>query len=100
MDKLSEQKEIIKLEKKLNNLESGDLVASYRRLGESELQDILATLAIHAHSITTIKNEDIELQQAKEALSELNAPYREQLSAIKLKSRFVALLLQEKTKSE
>ena len=74
--------EITKLEKKLSDGEASEL----RGLPVSE----------HREAIVTTRNNDEQLKDTKELLKELNAPYREQLSANKVKARFIALLLEER----
>ena len=84
--------EITKLEKKLSDGEASEL----RGLPVSELEFKLLQLSKHREAIVTTRNNDEQLNDTKELLKELNAPYREQLSANKVKARFIALLLEER----
>lgn len=93
MSKLNEQKEITKLEKKLND---EALVGELRSLSKKELEFKLLELAKHAQEIETTKSMDEELQRTKDLLKELNAPYSEQLKTNKLKSRLYHLIIKEK----
>ena len=91
MDKLLEEKELIKLEKKLG----GDLASDFRSLTTSELEFKLLQFAKYKEQIVSTRNADIDLQRAKDEVKELSAPYKEQLKDNELKSRFIALLLNE-----
>ena len=84
--------EITKLEKKLSEGES----SKFRGMTKSEIEFEILKLAKHTQDITSTKKMDEELNSAREALKELNAPYVEQSSHTKLRSRFLHLLLKEK----
>lgn len=91
-EKLNEQLEITKLERKLDEGEA----SKFRGMTDKELEFELLQLAKHKEAIVTTRNEDQQLNSAKEVVKELNSPYVEQLKANKLKHRFIALLLAEK----
>lgn len=93
MDKLKENKEIVKLEKAI-----GDSSTShFRGLTKSELEFKLLELAKHREELVTTEKEDEELQRAKDLIKELKAPYAEQNKHNKLKCRFIHLLIKEKS---
>jgi hypothetical protein len=95
MDKLSEKKEIIALEKKLKNNGQEHFVEELRNMSLGELEFKLKDLAKHNQAIITTKKQDDELLEAKAHVKSLSAPYNEQVAANKLKSRFIGLLIQE-----
>lgn len=83
--------EITKIEKLLGE----GVAANLRGLTKSELEFKLLQLANHREEIQTTQNNDEELQNTKELLKELKAPYNEQLKDLKNKSRFIHLLIKE-----
>lgn len=87
-----EKKEIVVLEKKLGD----GLVNELRAMGPKELEVKLLQLSHHREEIVTTQNNDDELNDAKNLVKELAAPYREQLSQNKLKCRIIHLILKEK----
>jgi hypothetical protein len=93
MNELSQQKEIVKLEKQLND---ETLASELRGLTKKELEFKLLELAKHAQEIVTTRNSDEELTDAKNVVKELSAPYNDQLKGNKLMSRFIHLLVKEK----
>lgn len=96
MSSLSENKEIVKLEKKLRNQTGGfDYVDDLRRLSKYDLESKLKDLAKHKQAIITTKRKDEKLIEAKKEVSNLNAPYNEQTKGNDEKSRFIGLLIQE-----
>lgn len=96
MNELSENKEIIKLEKKLRSEPGGkDYIDELRASGIGELEFKLKELAKHKQAIITTRDNDDELKSAKSHAKVLAAPYGEQLKGNDLRSRFIGLLLQE-----
>ena len=91
MSKLSEQKEIVKLEKKLDP----EKVSSLRGLSRDHLEKELQKLAMTRELLKTTKQNDEEYQRAREVVKELNAPYAEQMKETNTLHRFVALLMEE-----
>lgn len=96
MEKLNESKEIVKLEKKLGE----NNASHFRGMSKSELEYKLLEMANHREEIVTTQKNDTQLNDTKELLKELNAPYKEQLQQNKLKCRFIHLLLKEKSLEE
>lgn len=92
MDKLREELEKTKLEKALGT----EYVAELGNLTKLELEVKLLDLSKHEQALITTKNNDAALIEAKEVVRSLNEPYREQLKGVKQRSRFIALLLDEK----
>ncbi len=93
MSELSQQKEIVKLEKQLND---ETLASELRGLTKKELEFKLLELAKHAQEIVTTRNDDEALTCAKNVVKDLNAPYNDQLKGNKLMARFIHLLVKEK----
>ena len=83
------------LEKKLAKVHHGytDSVAG---LPLKDLEENLLMYAKHREEILVAKEESKEIKEAKNALAELTGPYNDQLNAIKLKSAYVHLLIQDK----
>ncbi len=93
---LSDQKEIVKLEKKLIDLRSESYVSELRGLNSSELDSKLLELAKHKQEIITSMKNDDELNRIAEEAKELKKPYNESKKQNELISRFVGLLIKEK----
>ena len=89
--------EITRIERKLANDHGENYTSELRGLSKQDLEYKLLQLANHREEITTTKNNDQELQFIKEKVKELNAPYSEQLRENNRKSRFIHLLLKEKS---
>jgi hypothetical protein len=91
MEKLSEQKKIVKLEKKLDK----DFVAKVQAMSKSELEFEFRKLNVHREDIKATKAMDEELNKAREEVKELNAPYAEQLKSSNLMIEFIYLHIKE-----
>jgi hypothetical protein len=91
-NQLAEKKEIVKLEEKLGE----GVAADFRAMPVKELEFKLLELSKHMQEIVTTQKEDEELQNAKDLVKELSAPYREQMGGNKLKQRFIHLLIKDK----
>lgn len=99
MSELKKQKEIVVLEKRLNKEFGEGFTSDLRALPVSELDFKLLQMAKHFEEIVTTQREDDKLRKAREGVRELNAPYVEQKKQNKLKSRFLALLIEDKKES-
>lgn len=91
-NELSQKKEITKLEEKLGE----GVAADFRSMPIKELEFKLLELSKHMQEIITTQNGDEALQDAKDLVKELSAPYREQTAGNKLKQRFIHLLIKDK----
>jgi hypothetical protein len=97
MDELTLEKEKTKLEKYLVKQGRQDFVNEMDAADVTQLDSRLLGLAKHAQEIANTKANDVELDEAKRAKKDLEAPYRDQLKMNKKLARYVALVMQEKT---
>jgi hypothetical protein len=67
-------------------------------MSESELRARLSNMAIELAETEKAQEDDAWLESAKTQVAELSAPYRETKKAIQLKSRYVALVLEQRGK--
>ncbi len=95
-EQLAKGKEAIELEKKLTRKYGKEFVAELRGLDKSGLESKLLGLANHNQEVITQKSNDRELELAKDKKNELEAPYKDQIAANKVKTRFIHLILKEK----
>ena len=84
-----------KLEKKLKEKQP-TFLDELAGLNVKQLEERLLNLAKGRQDILNAQEQDEQLKQAKEAVKELQAPYRESLSLTDLKMRYVAELIKEK----
>lgn len=84
-----------KLEKKLQDKQP-TFLEEIAGLGAQQLEARLLGLAKGRQEILASQEQDEDLQQAKDAVKELAAPYRDSLSLTDLKMRYVAELIKEK----
>jgi hypothetical protein len=84
-----------KLEKKLQDKQP-TFLEEVAGLSGKQLEDRLLGLAKGRQEILASQEQDETLQQAKDTVKELAAPYRESLSLTDLKMRYVAELIKEK----
>lgn len=96
MSKLSAEKEIVKLEKKLRKIQNEEIISELRASDVQKLNQHILTLAKQQQDIVTAKANDEELELLLDRKKELEAPYNESLKINKLKARFISLLLKEK----
>lgn len=89
---LNEEKEIVALEKKLKD----QGVERLRGMSLEELEFTFLELSKHAQEIVSTMNKDEQYQSAKELVTEMAGPYRDQSKMNKIKSRFVHLIIKEK----
>lgn len=68
-------------------------------LSEAELNGRLATLAKNLEESETTKENDGALEDAQALASELSAPYKDVKKAIRLKTKYVISLLNDKGKA-
>jgi hypothetical protein len=73
-----------------------DFVEVVDALGVDELEKRLNTLAKQAEEVESAKEADEALEEAKQAVSELGAPYRDAKKDIRLKTRYIIQLIGEK----
>lgn len=92
MDKLMEDKAIIKLEKALG----ADFVNELRSRSPQELENELLRLAKYNEEIKEAKNNDNAVNAAKAQVKELNAPYNSAIKGNKQRREAVYLIMQEK----
>lgn len=60
-----------------------------------ELEKNMLIYAKHRESVEWSRKQDIELTRAQEAVKDLQAPYKEALSAIKLKMSYLNMLIED-----
>lgn len=65
------------------------------RLTSDDLEKKLLEYAKYREETLQAQSKDDELNKAKEQVSYLNGPYKDTLGALKLKSAYIHLLLQE-----
>jgi len=68
-------------------------------LSVDQLNSRLAELAKQTDEVEQAKDDDEELDSAKDKVSEFSAPYRDAKKMLKLKSRYVIGLIREKGSS-
>jgi cyanate lyase len=73
-----------------------DFVNSHNTLGPKELEASLLIYAKHREDSEMAKKIDKDLNKAKEAVKELSAPYNDAIKALKLKTAFLHMLIQER----
>lgn len=100
MDGQTLKEEQLKLEKKLFKEPGGkdrvkELRAMCDRADIVSLDYQLKELAKHRQAILSQRKSDEHLKAAKNHVSNLNAPYQDQLKGNDTKSRYIGLLLQE-----
>ena len=96
MNRLADEKEIVKLEKTLKKHFSEEKIGELRALSIAQLDLELMKLSKERESEISAQKRDDELEKARQVVKELNAPYKESLKKNKLLSRFVALILEER----
>ena len=94
-DQLAKGKEAIVLEKKILRSYGKEYIAELRGLDKSGLEGKLLGLANHNQEIITTKNNDEELEKAKDHHNGLASVYKDQLAGNKILSRFIHLILKE-----
>jgi hypothetical protein len=85
---------IQKLEEKLGE----EAVAKFRAMNKSERELEFNRICKLKEAEIILRNEDVELNDAKNAVKELNAPYAENLKDYSLKLSFLYVLFQEESK--
>ncbi len=73
-----------------------DFALEVDRLNSDDLNSRLATLAKELERSETHKEQNDALQAAREAVQELAGPYKDTAKAIRLKTRYIIALLNEK----
>ena len=84
-----------KLEKKLQDKQP-TFLEEIAGLNAQQLEGRLLGLAKGRQDILASQEQDEDLKAAKEAVKELQAPYRDSLSLTDLKMRYLAELIKEK----
>lgn len=69
---------------------------SLQGLTVDELKEKLATYAKHREETIKFKEDNAEIKNAREKLSELEAPFKERLKEFNLRTKYIYLLMQEK----
>lgn len=77
-----------------------DFVHSQEGLSVEALEKNLLRYAKYREETLMAQSKDDALTQAKEVAKELNKPYLETLSALKVKMAYLHILLQEKAQNE
>jgi len=96
VDRLSERKEVVTLEKKLRGQTGGqDYIDGLRKLDLIGLENKLKDMAIYRQAVISTKGIDNQLIEARSRVNALTLPYTQDLTANAEKSRFIGLLLQE-----
>lgn len=74
----------------------GEFANSVAGLGVGELDSLLLRYAKYREEVKESKKEDEQLIKTAELKKELEAPYKDSLKAIDLKSRYLLILIGEK----
>jgi len=77
-----------------------DFTNSQDGMSATELEKNLLRYARYREETIMAQSKDETLRQAKEAVTELGAPYKETLAALKLKMAYLNVLLEEKSVNE
>lgn len=91
---MTEPKKVV-LEKKLRSKVGDEVVEALITMDRDELSERLTTLAKHESQTEEAQENDTKLNQLKEELAQLRAPYRETMQGIKLQRSLIAILLDE-----
>lgn len=90
-----------KLEKKLiSKYVTESYVSELHGLTEQQLKDRLAHLALEREQVSQAKSKDEKLKEVSELKKELEAPYRESTQKVNDISKFIGLLISEKSLEE
>lgn len=73
-----------------------DFTDSVDNLKLTDLEVNMLTLAKYREETELAKKKDVELEQTKEKVAELQAPYNDALKALKTKMAYLGLLIQER----
>lgn len=73
-----------------------EFVEEVQALNSVDLNNRLAQMAKHAEEVINTKENDERLNEVREELKQLNAPYRDSLKALKLKNKYIILLLKDR----
>jgi hypothetical protein len=84
-----------KLEAKLAKAVSPEAVEAIRGYDEAEAKGELGRLATYENDTISSRDSDQDLADAKEAVKELGASYKEALAAIKLRRALIGYRLEE-----
>lgn len=95
-NELSAEKEIVKLEKQLGS----DYANELRALNAEQLEVKLSQLAKHNQEIDKAKKDDVELQDARERVRDMSAPYNESKKMNKLRTRLLYLIMTDERGQE
>lgn len=91
-DKLQDNKEIVKLEKKLGE----EFFSMLRASTDSELRNVLQKHAVGYHTLKQALMTDPELNELHERIKDLEAPYETAVKINMLRQRAIFLVMQEK----
>lgn len=76
-----------------------EFTAEVRSLLSGDLEQRLLELTKASMEVDDSKEDDQELQETKDKLKELNAPYSEAKKTIKMKTKYILTLLKDKGKA-
>lgn len=91
------EKELTKVEKYLLRQGRVDLMNELKNLKPEELKNRLLKQALHHEEILDAKSSDTELQDTKDKVRDLQGPYNDSLRMNKKISRYINLLLKDKS---
>jgi NAD-dependent DNA ligase len=89
---MSDNKEIVKLEKKLG----GEFFSLLRGSTDAELKSKLQSHAVDYHTLHQAMVTDSELNELQEKIKEVKAPYENAVKINMLRQRAIFLVMQEK----
>lgn len=87
--------DLVKLEKSIQEHDES-FCGEVRGMTEVQLKDALARLSMQNESVVKAKEDDSELNELKDQVKELTAPYRESMKKLKSKIKFVVGIMEEK----
>jgi hypothetical protein len=88
--------DLVKLEKELNKINE-TFVGEIRGMTLTQLKDRLSLESLRSQEVSQAKADDQELQDAKDLVREISAPYNSSLKIQKQKIQFIVSQLEEKT---
>lgn len=84
-----------KLEKAINDID-GTFCGEVRGYTLDQIKDRLSKLSLDAQAVVMAKENDQELEDAKNEVKEMSSPYRESLKKLRQKIDFIVSILEEK----
>lgn len=86
---------LTKLEKAIEKINES-FCGEVRGMTEAQIKDVVCRLALQVEDITTAKENDSELEDLKQQIKEIEAPYKESLKNLRTQLKFAIGIMDEK----